>query len=104
MIRATLALAAAASALALATPGGAAAQDRPSSVRMSCSQAAQLVLSRGALVLGTGGHTYDRYVADRSFCQPTETVRRAFVPTRDTPRCSVGYTCREPSLDDFFND
>lgn len=93
-----------AASVTLATQGGAVAQGRPSSVTMSCGQAAQLVLSRGALVLGTGGQTYDRFVADRSFCEPTETVRRAFVPTRDRPNCSVGYTCREPSLDDVFND
>jgi hypothetical protein len=76
--------------------GEALAQARPLSTRMSCRQAAGLVHARGALVLGTGLHTYDRYVRDRSFCEITEIVEPAFAPTLDTPQCFVGYTCKEP--------
>lgn len=95
--------AAAALVLALAaTP--ALAQERPSSTRMTCQQAARFVLARGAVVLGTGGQTYDRYVRDRSFCAPTEVVQRRFVPTLDNPQCFVGYRCREPSNDDWIGD
>ena len=86
--------------LLLATP--AFAQGRPSTVAMSCTQTARLVNAQGAIVLGTGGQTYDRFVRDRSFCEPTEIARRAFRPTRDNPSCLIGYTCYEPSRDDWL--
>jgi hypothetical protein len=73
------------------------AQSRPQTTRMSCGQARALVLQRGAILLGTGGYTYDRFVRDRSFCQPTEVTRRALAPTVDDPQCLVGYTCEEPT-------
>ncbi len=71
------------------------AQPRPSSVAVSCRQAAGLVASHGAIVLGTGGHTYDRFVADRRFCLITEVTEPAWVPAGDTPQCFVGYRCKE---------
>ena len=71
------------------------AQSRPSSVNMSCHQATGLVASRGAIVLGTGGHTYDRFVSDRRFCLRSEVTQPVWVPTRDTPQCFVGYRCKE---------
>ncbi|WP_407530325.1 hypothetical protein [Methylobacterium oryzisoli] len=85
----------------LATP---AAAQRPSTVTMLCSQAAGIVSARGALVLGTGGQTFDRFVRDRSFCEPTEITSRAFVPTRDNPDCFIGYRCKEPGRDLFGDD
>jgi hypothetical protein len=99
---AVLALAFVAAPALLAAP--ALAQERPSSTRMTCRQAAGLIQARGALVLGTGGQTYDRYVRDRSFCEPTEVTQRRFVPTLDNPQCFVGYRCREPSYDDWAGD
>ncbi len=78
------------------------AQGRPSTVAMSCAQATRLVASQGAIVLGTGGPTYDRFVRDRSFCEATEIARRAFRPTRDSAACLIGYTCYEPSGDDWL--
>ena len=66
------------------------AQNRPSTTAMTCQQAASLVYARGAIVLGTGGYTYDRFVRDRSFCQVTEALESAWVPTRDTPTYFVG--------------
>jgi hypothetical protein len=80
----------------------AAAQTRPSSTTMTCRQTAQLVQARGAMVLGTGGPTYDRFVRDRSFCEPTEIAKRAFRPTRDNPNCLIGYTCYEPGPGDWL--
>jgi hypothetical protein len=71
------------------------AQPRPQSVAMGCPQAAELVTARGAIVLGTGGFTYDRFVRDRSFCEITQTTEVAFVPTLDNPYCFVGYRCKE---------
>jgi hypothetical protein len=73
------------------------AQSRPQSTSMSCGEAAALVFQSGAIVLGTGGYTYDRFVRDRGFCAVTEATRPGFVPTLDTPQCFVGYTCFEPS-------
>ncbi len=81
-----------------------AAAQRPSTVDMTCAQARNVVLRQGAAVLGTGGQTYDRFVRDRNFCEPTEIGRRAFVPARDTPACFVGFTCYEPSRNDRFGD
>lgn len=82
-------------AIVVALTAGAVAQPMPSSVRMSCRQAAGLVASQGAIVLGTGGHTYDRFVADRRFCLQTEVTEPAWVPSADTPQCFVGYRCKE---------
>ena len=97
-VRRTIAVTIAATLLTTA----AVAQNRPSTTAMTCQQAASLVYARGAIVLGTGGYTYDRFVRDRSFCQVTEALESAWVPTRDTPTCFVGYRCYEPSRDDLF--
>jgi len=79
----------------VAVATSAAAQPRPSSIAMSCRQAAGLVASRGAVVLGTGGYTYDRFVADQRFCLRNEVIEPAWVPAGDTPQCFVGYRCKE---------
>ena len=76
---------------------GAAAQPRASTVDMRCVQAAGIVAARGAIVLGTGGVTYDRFVSDRRFCAITQTTEPAWVPAADTPQCFVGYRCKEPT-------
>lgn len=88
----------------LAGPSVALAQPRPSTLDLTCAQSRGLVARQGAIVLGTGGPTYDRFVRDRSFCEPTEIGKRAFVPTRDAPGCFVGYTCYEPGTTDRFGD
>ena len=44
------------------------AQPRPSTVDMRCAQAAGIVAAQGAIVLGTGGFTYDRFVSDVGYC------------------------------------
>lgn len=87
---------------ALASEAG--AQARPSTLAMSCGEARGLVTRQGAVVLGTGGYTFDRFVRDASFCQPTEIGKPAFAPTRDSGACLVGYTCYEPSRNDRFGD
>ncbi|WP_210484551.1 hypothetical protein [Microvirga antarctica] len=79
------------------------AQQRPMTPGMPCAQAQQLVARNGAIVLGTGTYTYDRYVRDQSFCQRDESLEPVWVPTRDTPQCPVGYRCRSGQLD-FFGD
>jgi hypothetical protein len=88
--------------VALAYTSSALAQSRPSTPSMTCNQARRIVFSRGAIVLGTGTYTYDRYVRDRTFCEFNETIEPGFVPTRDTPQCPVGYLCRD--TDYFFDD
>jgi hypothetical protein len=90
-------------ALALAMmPSAAPAQQRPMTPAMNCAAARELVGRAGAVVLGTGTYTYDRYVRDRSFCQIAEFLEPAWVPTRDVAQCPVGYRCRSGALD--FND
>jgi len=71
------------------------AQSRPSTLGLSCRQAAGLVASRGAVVLSTGRYTYDRFVSGQRFCLHGETTEAVRVPTRDTPRCLIGYRCRQ---------
>jgi hypothetical protein len=75
------------------------AQPRPSTVNMLCRQAAGMVAARGAIVLGTGGLTFDRFVADRRFCAITQTTEPAWVPAADTPQCFVGYRCKETNTE-----
>lgn len=83
-------------AIALMLAGASAAHaQRAQSTQMSCGQAAARVRAQGAVVLGTGGLTYDRFVSDKRFCAPTEQLLPAFAPTADTARCLVGYTCIE---------
>lgn len=76
------------------------AQVRPDTTKMSCKAAANLVRSRGAVVLSTGPTTYDRYVASDGFCQSDEITRPAFVPAADNQQCFIGYYCFEKELKD----
>jgi len=78
---------------------GAQAQTRPSTVVMPCGASQQMVFARGAIVLGTGGQTYDRFVRDQTFCAIGEYAQQAFVPSRDTPWCFVGYRCKQGPRD-----
>jgi hypothetical protein len=71
----------------------AASAQRPNTVTMTCAQAQGLLASRGALVMSTGGHTFDRFVASGRFCEFDERVEPASAPTLDTPYCPLGYTC-----------
>ncbi|QRM28356.1 hypothetical protein [Microvirga sp. VF16] len=75
------------------------AQTRPSTVDMPCGASRQLVFARGAIVLGTGGSTYDRFVRDRTFCDVTEYAQAAYVPSRESPLCFVGYRCKQGPRD-----
>lgn len=72
---------------------GAQAQSRPLTLNMNCAQAAALVASRGAVVMNTGRHTFDRYVAHGGYCTLGEFPDEAWVPTTDSAQCFVGYTC-----------
>ena len=75
------------------------AQPRLSTTMMPCGVAAGLVSSRGAIVLGTGGHTYDRFVRDVGFCERDETTEPAWALAADTPQCFVGYRCKSRTIE-----
>ena len=66
---------------------------RPSTLAMSCQQAQNLVASQGAVVMSTGAHTYNRFVAAPGFCAFGEWAELTSAPTKDTRNCTLGYTC-----------
>lgn len=91
-------------AFALLVAGTSIAQARPNTLNMTCGQAAATVATYGAVVLSTGLNTYDRFVANTSFCLPGEYADEATAPTIDTPYCPIGYTCEQRNFrrDDFY--
>lgn len=82
------ALAACGAVLVTALPS-AAQSGRPNSTAMSCGQVQSMINQRGAVVLSTGRYTFDRYVANRSYCQHGEVTRRDYIPTKDNAKCYV---------------
>jgi len=90
-------------ALASLVAAASTAAARESTTGMSCAQAAAVVASEGAIVLTTGEHTYDRFVAHVGFCQHGEQAVPVVAPTLDSEYCSVGYRCeyRQRLFDDF---
>jgi hypothetical protein len=72
----------------------AASAQRPSTRMMTCQAAQALVRSQGALILDTGPGTYDRFVNGPGRCLRGETTVPAWVPTRDSAQCFIGYYCR----------
>ncbi len=70
------------------------AQTRPLTTALTCAAAADVVNRNGAIVLGTGPTTYDRYVRDGSGCGIGASTSPAFVPAKDRAQCFVGYVCR----------
>jgi hypothetical protein len=69
---------------------------RPNATTMTCEQAAATVARAGAIVLSTGVHTYERFVASNQFCMRHELIDPGFAPTLDSRKCQVGYVCRRP--------
>lgn len=90
-------------ALAALLSSASIAAARPSTLTMSCAQAAATVARAGAVVLTTGAHTYDRFVASGSFCMSEEVPLVARAPTLDSEDCAVGYTCRQRQMDSNHN-
>ena len=88
-------LAAAALAVVLAGASTALAQSgRPDTRQLTCAQAQALVKQRGSVVMTTGATTFDKFVADASYCRPiTNQVRAKFAPTKDDAKCAVGFRC-----------
>lgn len=91
-----------AAALVLLLAAGTGAEARPDTLAMSCGEAAALVASRGAIVLGTGPNIFDRYVRELRFCSGFEQLKPEWVRTKDNPQCFIGYTCYVPTRDNNF--
>ena len=70
------------------------AEARPNTTTMSCGEAAATVARAGAIVLTTGEHTYERFVAANTFCLGGEIAEPGIAPAADSERCQVGYVCR----------
>ena len=66
---------------------------RPSTLSMTCRQAQSLVASKGAVVMTTGAHTYNRFVTNESYCMTAEWAYVATARTKDVRSCRLGYTC-----------
>jgi hypothetical protein len=86
---------------ALVLPGAALAQMEPPTI--ACAQARGQVQARGAAVVYSSRHIYDRFVIDQRFCAHGETTRAAFIPTRDDPACFVGFRCVTPDYNRLRN-
>jgi hypothetical protein len=80
----------------------AASAQRPDARTMTCQQVHDLIASRGAVVLTTGQHTYDRYVASGRYCSFPNTTRPESINTRDGV-CTV-LRCGEPLFRDRWRD
>jgi hypothetical protein len=85
--------------LAGLTASDTALAQRPDTRQMYCAQAASLVQQQQSIVLTTGTHTYDRFVAYRNYCRGSQVGERAYAPTLDYPRCFIGYVCKERLFD-----
>jgi hypothetical protein len=90
---------------ALSFLASAALAQRPSTLGMTCGEANSLVASQGAVVLSTGRHTFDRFVASAGYCRLGEYAYDGVAPTADTPRCRLAYVCKNdtPLFDDMFD-
>lgn len=60
---------------------------------MKCSAAQVLVRKNGKVLLTTGTHTFDLFVAGRRYCIAGEKTVPALTETLDRKRCRVGYHC-----------
>ena len=67
---------------------------RPSTQSMSCREAQALLASKGAVVMTTGPHTYERFLADDNYCMIAEYADAASAPTKDVRSCPLGFTCK----------
>src|SRR5690606_1665967 len=73
------------------------AQGRPDARTMSCERVQSLIAERGAVVLTTGRHTYDRYVQDGRFCDMLKVARPITITTQGGEPCVV-MECRDEPL------
>lgn len=80
-----------------------AAQGRPDVRAMTCGQVHALIAQRGAVVLTTGQHTYDRFVAGRRWCDHPNIPMAVRITTRDTDRCVI-HNCQRDPYDDWLGN
>ena len=80
------------------------AQGRVDARNLSCGEARALLQQNGAIVFTTGRFTYDRYVAGERFCPVGHVADSAWIPTRDTQSCRIGYRCILNPWDDDEDD
>lgn len=82
-------------------PQPAHAQARPDTRSMTCAQAQALVQQRGEIVMNTGPHTFERFIAHAGFCYMRSPMTRpVYAPTRDNKKCAVGKKCFRPRMRD----
>ncbi len=72
------------------------AQARTNITSLTCGQAKSLIDRRGAAVITTGRHTYERYVKNRNFCEIGDRTRRQSVKTKNSNSCFIGFRCITP--------
>jgi hypothetical protein len=70
---------------------------RPSTQSMSCREAQALLASKGAVVMTTGPHTYERFLVDDNYRMIAEYADAASAPTKDVRSCPLGFTCKTGS-------
>lgn len=73
--------------------GSVMAEARPSVYTMSCSQARAFVQRQGAVVANTGTNTFERIVANGSFCDREQITKPFYGKTRDVSQCNIGFRC-----------
>ena len=66
---------------------------RANTQALTCAQASGLVQKHGKIVLGTADGIYAAFVAHSGYCDRTQTAAPAWVPTRDSEECFIGYVC-----------
>ena len=71
------------------------AQALPDTRSMTCAQAQDFVLQRGAVVMATGQYTYDRFVSSHAYCTPELNLKAFYAPTIDVYECPVAYRCTD---------
>ena len=86
--------------LAVLVLAGEALAARPDARQMTCRQAQQLVLERGAVVVTTGEHLYKRFVSHYGYCDYWQRAAPAWTATKDNPKCLIGRVC-EDRIDRF---
>ena len=89
----------------LALSAQAQAISRYTSTSMSCADVSSTISREGAAIMRytsprTGNPLYDRYVANRTFCEPGQTTERSSIPTSDRQNCPVN-RCTEIEVPDF---
>ena len=73
--------------------GAQTASARDDSRSFTCSEAQAFVKAKRAVVMATSTFLYYRFVASQAECPRGQAARPAAAPTRDDPRCNVGFRC-----------